>query len=59
MTNQELTDTLALVVFRRLPRTTSRQAQDAHRLAKEIAADIISELARLDRTAPETQTLGR
>lgn len=49
MTNQELTDTIALVAFRRLPRTTSRQAQDAHRLAKEIAADIISELARLDR----------
>lgn len=59
MTRANLVDTLALVVFRRLPRTTSRQAQDAHRLAKEIAADIISELARLDRTAPNMQALGR
>lgn len=59
MTRANLVDALALVVFRRLPRTTSRQAQDAHRLAKEIAADIISELARLDRTAPKTQALGR
>lgn len=59
MIRANLLDTLALVVFRRLPRTTSRQAQDAHRLAKEIATDIISELARLDRTAPKTQALGR
>lgn len=59
MTRANLVDTLALVVFRRLPRTTSRQAQDAHRLAKEIAANIINELARLDRTAPKTQALGR
>ena len=29
-----------------------------YRLAKEIAADIISELARLDRTARKTQALG-
>ena len=58
MTRSNLVDAIALVVFRRLPPTTSRQAQDAHRLAKEIAADIISELARLDRTAPKTQALG-
>lgn len=59
MTRFETQDRLASVIFRKLPRTTSRQAQDAHRLAKEIAADIISELARLDRTAPKTQALGR
>ena len=59
MTRADLVDAIALVVFCRLPRTTSRQAQDAHRLAKEIAADIISELARLDRTALKTQALGR
>lgn len=49
MTNQELTDTLALVVFRRLPRTTSRQAQTAHRTAKKIAADVLDELERIER----------
>ena len=49
MTNQELTDTLALVVFRRLPRTTSRQAQDARRLAKEIAIGVMDELDHINR----------
>jgi len=58
VTRFEKADRLAAVIFRRLPSTTSRQAQDARRLAKEIAADIISELARLDRTAPKTQALG-
>ena len=49
MTRANLVDSLAIVVFRRLPRTTSRQAQDAHRTAKEIAADVLDELERIER----------
>jgi hypothetical protein len=49
MTRFEKADRLAAVIFRRLPGTTSRQAQTAHRTAKEIAADVLDELERIER----------
>jgi len=45
----ETTDLIAAVVFRHLPRTTSRQAQEAHKLAKAIAVDVVEEWARIQR----------
>ena len=47
MSHYEKTERLAAVVFRHLPRTTSRQAQDAHKLAKAIALDVVEDLARI------------
>jgi hypothetical protein len=49
MTRFEKADRLAAVIFRRLPGTTSRQAQTAHRTAKEIAVDVLDELERIER----------
>lgn len=49
MTRFEKVDMLAAVIFRRLPSTTSRLAQGSHRLAKEIAVDVLDELERIER----------
>jgi hypothetical protein len=49
MTRFEKADRLAAVIFRRLPGKTSRQAQSSHRLAKEIAVDVLDELERIER----------
>jgi hypothetical protein len=49
MTRFEKADRLAAVIFRRLLGTTSRQAQTAHRTVKEIAADVLDELERIER----------
>jgi hypothetical protein len=49
VTRFEKADRLAAVIFRKLPSTTSRQAQTAHRTAKEIAADVLDELERIER----------
>ena len=49
MTHYEQVQTLSAVVFRHLPRTTSRQAQEAHKLAKAIAVDVVEEWERIQR----------
>ena len=49
MTRFETQDLLASVIFRKLPATSSRQAQDSHRLAKEIAVSVMDELERITR----------
>lgn len=49
MTRFEKADRLAAVIFRRLPSQSARQAQGSHRLAKEIAADVLNELERIER----------
>ena len=49
MTHFEHVETLSAVVFRHLPRTTSRQAQEAHKLAKAIAVDVVEEWERIGR----------
>ena len=49
VTRFEKADRLATVIFRSLPSATSRQAQIAHRTAKEIAADVLDELERIER----------
>ena len=49
MTRFEKADRLAAVIFRRLPSKTSRLAQGSHRLAKEIAVDVLDELERIER----------
>ena len=49
MTHYNLVQTFSAVVFRHLPRTTSRQAQEAHKLAKAIAVDVVEEWERIQR----------
>ncbi len=49
MTRFEKADRLAAVIFRSLPSMTSRLAQGSHRLAKEIAVDVLDELERIER----------
>ena len=49
MTRFEKADLLAAVIFRRLPSQHARQAQGSHRLAKEIAADVLDEMERIER----------
>jgi hypothetical protein len=54
MTRFETQDRLASVIFRKLPGTTSRQAQGSHRLAKEIAVTVMDELERITRMEGNT-----
>lgn len=54
MSRFEKVDLLAAVIFRKLPSQHSRQAQGSHRLAKEIASDVLDELDRLERTRQPT-----
>lgn len=49
MTRFEKTDLIASVIFRKLPSRDARQAQSAHRLAKEIAVGVMDELERIER----------
>jgi hypothetical protein len=49
MTHYETVEAYAAVAFSKLPRRSSREAQDAHKLAKAIAVAIVEEQARIDR----------
>jgi hypothetical protein len=62
MTHYETVEAYAAVAFRHLPRRSSREAQEAHKLAKIIAVAIVEEQARIERmkaSAADSQALSR